>query len=153
MPALKLHRHDRGSCSTITLAGEIDWDTAPPVLAMVENALREGIRTIDIDLTALAFCDVSGLNAFLAVAARTAAAESSLYLHHPRPALIRLLALTDTDFLLHQQPLPPDHGTEAHRDRPAGLPQLSAVACRMAPMRWLARFRFRSRGAVMTGDQ
>jgi anti-anti-sigma factor len=120
---LNLYRHDRGNHTTITLAGEIDMDTATPVRMMVEDALHEGIRTIDIDLTALAFCDISGLNAFLVVAARTAAFEGSLYLHHPRPMVIRLLTLTGTGFLLQQVP----HASETVASDPAGAyPRLLA---------------------------
>lgn len=100
-PTLNLHRHDRGHHTTITLAGEIDLDTAPALRLMVGDCLREAIRTIDIDLTALAFCDVSGLNAFLGAAERTASAGGSLRLHHPRPNMARLLDLSDTCFLLH----------------------------------------------------
>ena len=110
MPVLRnlnLYRHDRSDRATITVAGEMDIDTALPVRAMVEDCLRKGIRIIDVDLTALAFCDVSGLNAFLAAAARAASAEGSLYLHHPRPMLIRLLALTGTGFLLDPVPVAP----------------------------------------------
>ncbi len=104
MPFLQspnVHRHDHGNHTTITLAGEIDLDTAPPVQVMIESCLREGIRTIDIDLSALAFCDVSGLNTFLSGAERSAAACGSLSLCHPRPAMVRLLELTGTGFLLH----------------------------------------------------
>jgi anti-sigma B factor antagonist len=127
LPSLTLNRHDWRNHTTITLAGEIDMDTAPPVRVMVENCLREGIRTIDIDLAALAFCDVSGLNAFLAVAARTAAVEGSLYLRHPCPMLIRILALTGTGFLLHQVP----HAAEALA--PAAAPAPAAVPAAVCP--------------------
>ena len=107
---VNLYRHDRGSHTTITLAGEIDLDTAPPVHVMIENCLRGGIRTIDIDLTVLDFCDISGLNAFLAAAQRAATAGATLSLRHPRPNLARLLHLTGTGFLLGTQPLavPPE---------------------------------------------
>ncbi|MHA6763994.1 hypothetical protein [Streptacidiphilus sp. PAMC 29251] len=39
---------------------------------------------------------------FLGAAARTEAAQGSLYLHHPRPILVRLLDLTGTGFLLDE---------------------------------------------------
>ncbi|MFJ7266430.1 STAS domain-containing protein [Streptomyces sp. NPDC099050] len=110
LQSLNLHRHDRGDGTTITLAGELDLDTVGQLRAMVDDCLREGVRTIDIDVSALAFCDVSGLNAFLAVAACTATAKGSLCLHHPRPMLIRLLALTGTGFLLHRLPRAPEVG-------------------------------------------
>lgn len=148
-PSLNLYRHDRGNRTTITLAGEIDLDTAPLVRVTVEDCLRSGIRTIDIDLTVLTFCDISGLNTFLAAAARTAADEGSLHLHHPRPAVTRLLALTGTGFLLHPLPLEPDPDSAA--DALAVLHRLPAMADRRAtamhhPVPVAGR-------AVMTGDK
>jgi anti-sigma B factor antagonist len=104
LPTFNLNRHDRGHHTTITLVGEIDLDTAPALSLMVGDCLHEAIRTIDIDLTALAFCDVSGLNVFLATAERTASAGGWLRLHHPRPNMARLLDLSDTGFLLRTPP-------------------------------------------------
>ncbi|MEV6654964.1 hypothetical protein [Streptomyces sp. NPDC051219] len=51
LSSLNLYRHDRGNHATITLAGELDLETAPSVRVMIEDCLREGIRTVDIDLT------------------------------------------------------------------------------------------------------
>ncbi len=107
LSSLNLHRHDRGNHTTITLAGELDLETAPSVRVMTENCLRDGIRTLDIDLTRLTFCDVSGLNAFLAAARLTTTAGGSLFLRHPSPMLTRLLDLTANSFLLYDRRLVP----------------------------------------------
>jgi anti-anti-sigma factor len=104
IPQLKVYRHDRESRALLTLAGEIDIDTAPLVRESLEHCLRDGIRTIDIDLTAVAFCDCSGLNAFLHASQQTTAAGGSLQLHHPRPPVARLVELTDSGFLLRGPP-------------------------------------------------
>ncbi|MEV6012891.1 STAS domain-containing protein [Streptomyces sp. NPDC051976] len=119
LSSLNIYRHDRGHRATITLAGELDLDAAPALRATVEGCLRKGIRTIDIDLTALDFCDVSGLNAFLAAAERTASRGASLRLHHPRPAVARLLELSDTGFLLRSA-----HAGSGRR--PASDPMIAA---------------------------
>ncbi|WP_326594921.1 STAS domain-containing protein [Streptomyces sp. NBC_01803] len=100
LPSLNLYRRDCGYQTTITLAGELDLHEAPALRVMVGDCLREGIRAIDIDLTTLAFCDVSGLNALLAAAERTASAGGLLRLHHPTPPMARLLNLSGTGFLL-----------------------------------------------------
>ncbi|MCM2387181.1 STAS domain-containing protein [Streptomyces albipurpureus] len=105
LPGLNLSRHDREHRTTITLAGEIDLTTVSLLGGTVEKCVREGIRTIDIDLTALTFCDVSGLNAFLVARNHTASAGCSLRLHHVPPILNRILDITGTGFLLHS-PLP-----------------------------------------------
>jgi anti-anti-sigma factor len=104
IPQLNVYRHDRESRALLTLAGEIDLDTAPLVRASVEECLREGIRTIDIDLTAVTFCDCSGLNAFLHASQQTTAAGGSLQLHYPPPLMARLVDLTGSGFLLRGLP-------------------------------------------------
>ncbi|MEU9443316.1 STAS domain-containing protein [Streptomyces sp. NPDC048304] len=45
------------------------------------QCLRDGIRTIDVDLTTVTFCDVTGLNAFLHASRATTVADGSLRLH------------------------------------------------------------------------
>lgn len=74
LPPLTIYRHDRRKRALITLAGAIDLDTVPLVRASLERCLRDGIRTIDVDLTLVTFCDCSGLNAFLHASQRITAA-------------------------------------------------------------------------------
>ncbi|MBF6046997.1 STAS domain-containing protein [Streptomyces sp. NRRL B-1677] len=110
MPALEMlnvYRHDRRNQALITLAGEIDQVSAPLVSAALERCLREGIHTIDVDLTPVTFCDCSGLNAFLRALHHTVAAGGSLRLHYPPPTLTRILALTGTGPLLLGPPAAP----------------------------------------------
>ncbi|MEY9994970.1 anti-anti-sigma factor [Streptomyces sp. V4I8] len=64
-PQLNVHRHDHTTRALITLAGEIDVTTVPFVRAALAACVRDGIRAADVDLTAVTFCDASGLNAFL----------------------------------------------------------------------------------------
>ncbi|WP_371660491.1 STAS domain-containing protein [Streptomyces sp. NBC_00280] len=92
-PQLTVHRQDRGNRALITLAGEIDLESAPLVRLSLEQCLRDGIRAIDIDLTHVTFCDCSGLNAFLLAAQQTTAVGGTLRLHHPPPMLARMLDL------------------------------------------------------------
>ncbi|MGY1495178.1 STAS domain-containing protein [Streptomyces sp. QTS52] len=98
-PTLNVYRHDIGNRTLVTLTGEIDLDSAPLVHTSLERCLRDGIRAIDVDVTAVTFCDCSGLNAFLYALLHTAAAGGSLQLHHPSPALERLVALTGSGSL------------------------------------------------------
>ncbi|MFD3480117.1 STAS domain-containing protein [Streptomyces sp. NPDC058695] len=62
---LNVYRHDSGTGALITLAGEIDLAKAPLVREALAECLPDGMRSIDVDLTAETFCDASGLNAFL----------------------------------------------------------------------------------------
>jgi anti-sigma B factor antagonist len=97
---LNVHRHDGVNRVLVTLAGEIDLQSAPLVRESLRQCLREGIRTIDVDLTTVTFCDCSGLNAFLAASQHTIAAGGTLRLHHPSATLVRLFTLTGSDSLL-----------------------------------------------------
>jgi anti-anti-sigma factor len=117
LPQLTVHRHDRRTRALITLAGEIDLESAPLVRVSLDRCLRDGIRAIDVDLTLVAFCDVSGLNAFLRAARQADALGGTVRLHRPPTTLARILSLTGYGFLLLGLPcgqLPPPLGdTEA----------------------------------------
>ncbi|GAA4808772.1 STAS domain-containing protein [Streptomyces ziwulingensis] len=100
LPQLSVHRHDRGSRALITLVGEIDLDSVSSLRTSLERCLRDGIRTLDVDLAAVAFCDVSGLDAFLHAARRATVAGGALRLHHPPTGLVRMLDITGCGPLL-----------------------------------------------------
>lgn len=99
-PQLTVYRHDRRNRALITLAGEIDLESAPLVHTALARCLRDGIRIVDVDLTPVTFCDCSGLNAFLYAAQRTTEAGGTLRLHNPPPTLGRILDLTGCGALL-----------------------------------------------------
>lgn len=104
-PQLTVYRRDRRNRALIALAGEIDLESAPLVRTSLAQCLRDGIRTVDVDLTSVTFCDCSGLNAFLYAAQQTAEAGGTLRLHHPPPTLGRILDLTGCGLLLLGPPL------------------------------------------------
>ncbi|WP_405590288.1 STAS domain-containing protein [Streptomyces sp. NBC_01092] len=101
-PQLSVHRHDRATRALITLAGEIDLATAPLVRAALAACMRDGIRTADVDLTAVTFCDGSGLNAFLTASQLATDAGMTVQLHYPPPTLARIIEITGSGFLLHE---------------------------------------------------
>ncbi|WP_410537461.1 STAS domain-containing protein [Streptomyces sp. KL2] len=101
LPQLNVYRHDHSTRALITLAGEIDLVTAPLVRIVLAECLRDGIRVVDVDLTAVTFCDGSGLNAFLAAFRLAADAGTTLRLHYPPPAMARIAEITGSGFLLH----------------------------------------------------
>ncbi|MFD8389631.1 STAS domain-containing protein [Streptomyces sp. NPDC059680] len=137
IPQLTLYRHDRHSRALITLAGEIDLTTEHVVRESLGQCLRDGIRTIDVDLTTVTFCDVTGLNAFLHASWATGVAGGSLRLHHPPPALARIIALTGNSTLLHGYPgaLPPRPSSPplapgAPSRGPSRVPRATAIPTR-----------------------
>ncbi|WP_274560847.1 STAS domain-containing protein [Streptomyces spiramyceticus] len=147
---MNIHRRDRGSHATITLAGELDLETAHSVRVVIEDCLGDGIRTVDIDLTLLTFCDVIGLNAFLVASRLTTTAGGSLCLRHPSPLLTRLLDLTATGFLLYDRPQVPAPRVAVTDDVAAVCPTL--LASRPGPRAW-PWARPAARGEVVVGDQ
>ncbi|WP_327714880.1 STAS domain-containing protein [Streptomyces sp. NBC_00490] len=98
---LNVFRHDRDTRALITLAGEIDLATAPLLCAALTTCVNDGIRTVDVDLTAVTFCDVSGLNAFLALSQLATDAGTTLQLHYPPMTLARIIEIAGACFLLH----------------------------------------------------
>jgi anti-anti-sigma factor len=127
-PQLAISRHDRRNRALITLTGEIDLESTPLVRAALARCLSDGIRIVDVDLTAVTFCDCSGLNVFLYAAQRTTEAGGTLRLHHPPRTLGLILDLTGSGFLLEPtaEPLtppprdvpPPTAQTSPHRSVP-----------------------------------
>ncbi|MFF3847162.1 STAS domain-containing protein [Streptomyces sp. NPDC002328] len=115
LPQLNVYRHDHTTRALITLAGEIDLVTTPLVYAALAGCLRDGIRTTDVDLTAVTFCDVSGLNAFLTASRLGADAGMTLQLHHPPPSVARVIEMTGSGDLLHERHVlrPPSHRVPA----------------------------------------
>lgn len=106
---LNLHRHDRHDHrSLITLSGEIDMSTASLVRDELHRCQRDGAPTIDVDLTAVSFCDCSGLNAFLGASEAAEAAGVLLRLHRPSPMVRRLITLTGCAELLLAEPWGPE---------------------------------------------
>ncbi|MFJ1808749.1 MULTISPECIES: STAS domain-containing protein [unclassified Streptomyces] len=104
LPQLNVYRHERGTRALITLAGEIDLATAPQVRKALAECLSDGIRSIDVDLTAVTFCDAGGLNAFLLASRFATETDRTLRLHHPPQSMARIIEITGSGFLLHSFP-------------------------------------------------
>ncbi len=94
-------RRDRGPHPLITLSGEIDLTTVPLVRSALVQCLGDHTRTVDIDLSAVTFCDVSGLNLFLEMARLTGRSGALMRLHQPPRSLVRVTEITGSGFLLH----------------------------------------------------
>ncbi|MFD8735981.1 STAS domain-containing protein [Streptomyces sp. NPDC059618] len=85
--------------ATIFVEGEIDLATVSGVRAALAMCHAYNVTGIDVDLSAVPFCDASSLNVFLALGHPEGAAPD-VRLHQPPPILLRLLRITGTEFLL-----------------------------------------------------
>jgi anti-anti-sigma factor len=101
LPQLNVYRRVKHPRALVNLAGEIDLSTAPLVRAVLAECLLDGLRTVDVDLTAVTFCDCTGLNAFLEASQLATTRGGELRLHYPPSALARLIGMTGSGFLLH----------------------------------------------------
>nr|WP_280876279.1 STAS domain-containing protein [Streptomyces pseudovenezuelae] len=88
----------------MTLAGEMDLTTARLVTAALTACLQDVPRTteldVDVDLTAVTFCDAGGLNAFLAASRQATDTGATLKLHYPPPIMTRIIEITGSGHLL-----------------------------------------------------
>ncbi|MEZ0067135.1 anti-sigma B factor antagonist [Streptacidiphilus sp. MAP12-20] len=97
---LGICRRDTTNQALITPIGEIDLESAHLLGEALDTCLRDGIRTIDIDASAVTFCDFRGLNVLLTASQHTAMLGGSLRLHSPSPMLTRFLAFAGAGCLL-----------------------------------------------------
>jgi anti-sigma B factor antagonist len=91
---LKVSSRSQGDHVVIVLAGEIDLYTAPRLQAELGAALAAGPATIVADLSAVEFCDSTGMNVLLAAHRLAAERGGELVLAAPRPALRKILEVT-----------------------------------------------------------
>ncbi len=81
--------------ATVALTGEIDLATTPPLLATLADASRlPGSEAgVIVDLTAVEFIDVTGLNALIATHHRLRSSDRDLVVRNPSPTFLRMLDL------------------------------------------------------------
>ncbi|HEX5569201.1 MAG TPA: STAS domain-containing protein [Streptomyces sp.] len=54
-----------GGRAVVAVSGEVDFTTAPRLRCALEAALASGPDAIEVDFTAVPFCDCSGVNTLL----------------------------------------------------------------------------------------
>ncbi|QUI34353.1 STAS domain-containing protein [Streptomyces alfalfae] len=100
-PLPDVPRRNRDPHALIALSGEIDLTTIPQVRGVLVQCLGDHTRTVDVDLSAVTFCDVSGLNLLLELAQLTGRSGALMRLHRPPRPLLRMSEITGSGFLLH----------------------------------------------------
>ncbi|MFD9433414.1 STAS domain-containing protein [Streptomyces sp. NPDC060002] len=89
----------RGQTTALTVAGELDLNTADILHRTVEDVLHDH-RTAILDLTGVTFCDSSGLNALLRLRRHTQETGGGLVLAAPPSQMLRLLTVTGAGAIL-----------------------------------------------------
>jgi anti-anti-sigma factor len=86
------------AAATVRVQGEVDLATAPALEHRLETLLREGVRSLALDLSAVPFCDVPGLNVLLRVESQLRSGGGLLTVYRPCPHLrlmVTVLGLAD----------------------------------------------------------
>jgi anti-anti-sigma factor len=96
---LKIETHPAGERTTVVVAGEIDMATARRLRRALRDALAESVRGVDLDLSRVFFCDCTGLNVLLDARQHASADGKTVTIGPAGPAVVRLLALSDTSSL------------------------------------------------------
>ncbi|MEV4876534.1 STAS domain-containing protein [Streptomyces cyaneofuscatus] len=99
-PLLYVDRRQEGVRTVLVLAGAMDLHSVHAFTAAMEEFLRGGATAVHVDLSAVAFCDCSGLTVLLEAARDCRAQGRTFQAHGPSSAVLRLFTLTGTAGIL-----------------------------------------------------
>ncbi|MEV0200967.1 STAS domain-containing protein [Nonomuraea sp. NPDC050691] len=88
---------DTLTVTTVRLTGEIDIFTSHALRQRLMRALPTGADLLVVDLSAVSFCDASGLGVLVGIQRRARPRGVTLTLKAPRPLMARLLRITGLD--------------------------------------------------------
>ena len=92
---LKVSSQSQGDHVILALAGEIDLYTAPKLQSELTSALAGGkSASIVVDMSAVEFCDSTGMNVLLAAHRLATERGGDLTLAAPRPDVRKILEVT-----------------------------------------------------------
>lgn len=93
-----------GSTAVVSLDGELDLYASPKLTSTIEDLLRDGATTVEIDASALTFADSAGLRAFLIARKEADAAGAQLRVTQVSEPLDRVLEMTGLREVLGSSP-------------------------------------------------
>jgi anti-sigma B factor antagonist len=93
-----------GSCSWVSLRGELDLASAPHLQQVLDQLCRDGYPEIVLDLSGLELLSAAGLTVFHRVDSHLRAVDGRLVLHRPGRLARRVLAITGLDTVLTIRP-------------------------------------------------
>ena len=92
---LRVSSRSQGDHTVLALAGEIDLYTAPKLQSELTSALAGGKSAhLVVDMSAVEFCDSTGMNVLLAAHRVATERGGELSLAAPRPAVRKILEVT-----------------------------------------------------------
>ena len=97
-PTLRVTTTSTGPTTVVHLAGDLDVATAGQLRGHLLDVLHKGVvRRLVLDLGALEFMDVTGLNVVVDAQRAVSGDGGTLALRHPRPLVLRMLKLLALD--------------------------------------------------------
>jgi anti-sigma B factor antagonist len=103
-PDLLMTLHVDGASSCLTVAGELDFGTAPSFIDALDTALADGVDHLTVDLEHLTFADSSAVHALLRLRATAHGRGTRLQLVNVAGSVDRTLTLTGTHELFDIAP-------------------------------------------------
>jgi anti-anti-sigma factor len=101
---LTVTREDGADASVLRLAGELDLSTAPRLSDRIDEVLSDGRFRVVVDLTAVTFCDSTGMSAFVRGHYRCTEGGGWLRLVGARGTVARVLQISGLDTLFAAPP-------------------------------------------------
>ncbi|MFC1405559.1 MULTISPECIES: STAS domain-containing protein [Streptacidiphilus] len=99
-PELTINAGHNATGPVLALVGDLDHATAPQLrTAVTDTALTPG-QILTLDLSAVAFCDSSGITALIAAHRRALAQEADLVLADVPARVLRILRILGLDQVL-----------------------------------------------------
>jgi anti-anti-sigma factor len=86
-----------GDQRSLAVRGELDLSTTPELVAVLDRAAEGGVRTVTLDLHAVAFIDSSALRALVMAGRSLGAAGCALEIGPRSEMVARVLAMTSLD--------------------------------------------------------
>lgn len=97
-----------GDRTTLTLTGELDLYSGPPLAQLLDTAMDGTVKHLDIQMTQVDFVDVDGVRLLMHAYRLGAGRGVTLTLHDPQPVVVWLLHITGTALLLGDSTAPAD---------------------------------------------
>ena len=106
MSPLNITRRDACAGPVLRVAGELDYAQAPALRRQTERLALNPGQCLVIDLSALEFCDSTGITALLAARQHALAADADIALTAVPPDTLRILTIVGLDrvFTIHPGP-------------------------------------------------
>jgi anti-sigma B factor antagonist len=87
----------------LDVAGEVDLSTAPAMRARIDELIRDGARSLAVDLADVGFMDSSGLSVLVSAMKRMEGADGRLAIVCARDPVLKVFTITGLDrvFAIH----------------------------------------------------